>query len=267
MLRLFIPQSAIRNLLLLSVHYLPKFVAAGDLAGSTVVVVDLLRASTTICHALRSGAACVVPVLEVDDALKRAEQLGRDRVILGGERGGKLIEGFDLGNSPSEYTPDKVSGRTLIFTTTNGTRALHHAHLADRVLVGSVVNRARIVAAVRDAPRVDILCAGTGGNVTREDILAAGALVAGLLAASPADRWETNEGADAARREWEEIVTSAHANGRTLNDHFARELENTPGGRNLLAIGHHHDLVDCAQLDTLDVVPTWNPHDGRITLR
>jgi 2-phosphosulfolactate phosphatase len=251
----------------LSVHYLPKLVAESDLADSTVVVVDLLRASTTICQALQSGAACVLPVLEVGEALERAAQLGRDQVLLGGERGGRRIEGFDLGNSPSEYTRNRVFGRTLIFTTTNGTRALLHARLAGRVLVGSAVNRASLVAAVRDAPRVDILCAGTGGNVTREDILAAGALVAELLDTSPAGRWRTNEWADAAQLDWEQVVTAARSRGRTIKDQFALELQNTPGGRNLLTIGYDHDLVDCAQLDTLDVVPAWNPQDGRITLR
>lgn len=269
----FIPEQdapaiyVVRNPMHLSVHYLPKLVAESDLAGSTVIVVDLLRASTTICQALQSGAACILPVLEIDEALERAAQLGREQVLLGGERGGRLIEGFDLGNSPAEYTRDRVLGRTLIFTTTNGTRALHHARLAGRVLVGAAVNRSSVVAAVQDAPRVDILCAGTAGKVTRDDILAAGALVAGLLTTSPSRHWQTNEWADDAQQEWKELVTAARSQSRTIKDQFAHELENTPGGRNLLAIGHGHDLVDCAQLDSLDVVPIWNPQDGRITLR
>ena len=97
--------------------------------------------------------------------------------MLGGERRGKRIEGFDLGNSPAEYTPEAVGGRRVFITTTNGTRALHHARLARRVVVGAFVNLSAVVASVRDEPRVDILCAGTDGSETREDILAAGAIV------------------------------------------------------------------------------------------
>ena len=98
-----------------------------------------------------------MPLLEIGDVADRVQQLGRANVVLGGERGGDLIAGFDLGNSPIEYTPDQVFGRTVLFTTTNGTRALLHARIAQRVLVGAAVNRAAIAAAAQFAPRVDIL--------------------------------------------------------------------------------------------------------------
>jgi 2-phosphosulfolactate phosphatase len=107
----------------LSVHNLPSQVAAADLTGSTVIVIDMLRASSTICRALASGAKCVVPLLEIEETLQLGAQLGREYVVLGGERGGTTIDGFDVGNSPNEYTPERVAGKMVLFTTTNGTRA------------------------------------------------------------------------------------------------------------------------------------------------
>ena len=265
-----IPQSPIRtphSIMFLNVHYLPQFVAESDLAGSTVIIVDLLRASTTICHALQAGAASVVPLLEIGDVADRVQQFGRENVVLGGERGGELIEGFDLGNSPTEYSPDQVFGRTVLFTTTNGTRALLHARIAERVLVGAAVNRAAIGQSARFAQRVDILCAGTNGIVTREDILAAGAIVDELLRLVKPNVWKTNEWADSAHREWQELLGGARANRRSSSQQLAWELKTTPGGKNLLAIGHEEDLIVCAQLDTLAVVPEWDSTTGQITLR
>jgi len=143
----------------LAVHYLPQFVSESELAGSTVVVVDLLRASTTICHALAYGAKCVVPCLEIAETWTRAKQFSRDQIVLGGERGGERIEGFDLGNSPADYTADQVFGRTVLFTTTNGTKALAHARLASRVLIGAAANRATLAETIVAAPQIDILSA------------------------------------------------------------------------------------------------------------
>jgi 2-phosphosulfolactate phosphatase len=248
----------------LNVHNLPRDVAESDLAGSVVVVIDLLRATSTICQAVASGASEVVPFLEVDDALTAAEKAGRSGVVLGGERKGGRIPGFDLGNSPCEYTPAIVAGRRVFFTTTNGTRALHHARLARRVVVGALLNLSAVVASIQDEPRVDILCAGTGGHPTREDILAAGAMASGLAELSN-DACDFNEAALTARREWELAVESAKSFGRPLNDHVAIELRNTQGGQNLLGIGLDRDLVDCSQIDQLNVIPELDVPNWRIT--
>lgn len=247
----------------LHAYYLPQFVAESDLAGDVTVVIDLLRASTTICYALARGAEAVIPFLEVDGLLEAAVNESRAEVVLGGERGGQRIEGFDLGNSPAEYEASVVFGRRVLFTTTNGTRALHHARLASRVLIGAAVNRRTVVDAASSAERVHILCAGTGGNVTREDILAAGAIIRELL---ERQSWETNAWAEAACREWEELSTTAAALGRTINDQFAEELKATPGGKNLIAIGQQADLPICAELDVLDVLPELDKPTGVVRL-
>jgi 2-phosphosulfolactate phosphatase len=249
----------------LNVYYLPQFVAETDLADSTVVVVDLLRASTTICHALAAGAREIVPFVEIHDALAAAAKLACAESLLAGERGCQRIEGFDLGNSPAEYRPEVVSGRRVFLSTTNGTRALQHARLARRVIVGAVVNLSAVAASLRQEPRADILCAGTAGHVTRDDILAAGAIVHRLLAeAGPADAWLPSEMAEATRREWAELLTTARATGRSASRQLAVELRNTQGGRNLLAAGLDDDLVDCAQIDRLDVVPELDVAAWRI---
>ncbi len=247
----------------LDVHYLPQFVAEADLAGGTVVVIDLLRASTTICHALAAGARDVTAFLEVGDAVRAAEaEPDRTELVLGGERGGVIIEGFDLGNSPAEYTPDEVFGQRVFFTTTNGTMALQHTRLASRVVVGAMVNLSAVIESIGEEDHVHLLCAGTNGHVTREDLLAAGAIGHGLLQRGERDR---NDLADSVIGEWQELLTTGRALGRASHEQLAIELRETQGGKNLIDLGMQDDLPRCAAIDTLDLVPTYDPATRRIT--
>src|SRR5262245_53129124 len=117
------------------VHLLPSLVPAGRLAGGLAVVIDVLRATTTIIHALAAGCSAVIPAAEVEEARERAGRMLAGKVLLGGERDGRPLPGFDRGNSPLEYTPAACRGTTLVLTTTNGTRALLRAAEAERVLV------------------------------------------------------------------------------------------------------------------------------------
>jgi 2-phosphosulfolactate phosphatase len=238
----------------LNVYNLPNQVAAEDLASSSVIVIDLLRATSTICYAIAAGAREVVPFREIAEALAAANRAGRDQVLLAGERRGILIEGFDLGNSPTEFTPERVAGRRVLMTTTNGTWALYHARLARRVLIGAIVNLSAIVASVKDEPHVAILCAGTDGKETLEDILAAGAMVDKLTAA-PAHHWKLNDAATAAAREWRLLAGKAEIADRPINKQFALTLRDTLGGRNLIEVGNDADLPDCAQIDLFKTVP------------
>lgn len=247
------------------VHELPHLIEPSALRGSVVVVVDQLRASSTICQALVSGAKCVAPFVEIEETLARAGRYSREEIVFGGERHGQKISGFDLGNSPTEYTPEAVSGKIVLFSTTNGAKALAHARQAQRVLVGATVNRAAIVATLAGAARVDILCAGTDGQVTREDVLAAGAMVDGLVARTR--EFELNSSAEYARLEWLDVLSSARLRATSVSEQFARELRDTTGGKNLLAIGHEFDLTNCARLDALDVVPELDLALGVITVR
>ena len=251
---------------LLRVHYLPGFVAESDLAGGTVVVIDLLRASTTIATALAAGAVDVATFVDVGEALAAGEAAGRDNVVLGGEREGKRIEGFDSGNSPTEYTPEAVAGRHMLFTTTNGTRALNHARLAgagghrgDREPVGRGGIRAGRCAggpALRGHGRARHARGHPGGRRDRRPAYRRG----GRAVADPTTRRKRHaaSGRNSSRRPALRAV-------RWTNN-LPKSLRNTPGGRNLLAIGYDADLVACAQIDLLDVVPQLDRDTGRIRL-
>jgi 2-phosphosulfolactate phosphatase len=246
------------------VHELPIKVDEGRLEGSTVVVIDVLRATSTICTALAAGAREVIPFLEIDDALAAARAADREDVVLGGERHGGRIPGFDVGNSPSEYNPEIVSGKRVLITTTNGTRAMYRARLSRRVVIGAFVNLSAVSASLSSESHIDILCAGTDSHETREDILAAGAII-WTLYKSGGDGWDLTNAARIARGEWEAVFYRAQAASRPLNHSLANELRDTPGGRNLLGIGLDQDLVDCAQIDRFNIVPELDVAGWRIT--
>lgn len=240
------------------VHSLPSLIVPGSLAGAQAVVIDLLRASTTICAAMHAGAACVRPVLEPEEAMNLRIRLTPRECILGGERKGVLIPGFDLGNSPRSYTPERVGGRDVIFTTTNGTRAIHAASRegASRVLVGCLANLSAIVDAVRsDGRDVHIVCAGTGGEVSMEDVLCAGAMVSSLRAVGLA------HGNDDQSR----IAQRVYESAATEPEGVLSATRESRGGRNLVQIGLEQDIHDCARVDWLTLVPQFDPGSGTIT--
>jgi 2-phosphosulfolactate phosphatase len=241
----------------LDLYRLPQHAPPESLADATVIVVDLLRASTTICHALAAGAECVMPFAEIDETFAAAQAFGRENVILGGERHGKLIPGFDLGNSPAEYTRERVAGRRILFTTTNGARALDRVKTARRVLVGAAVNRAAVAHAALQNPHVVIACAGTDGIVADEDVLAAGAIVHALHEAS--QHWQVNDEACEALARWTLVHETARRTHFSLDDQMAYAIADSQGARNLLDIGHAADVALCSRLDLLAVVPQLNP--------
>src|SRR5438270_2159562 len=159
------------------VHLLPELIPPGSLAGGLAVVIDVLRATTTIVHALAAGCAAVIPCAEIDEARRQAKALVGGRVVLGGERGGLKVKGFDHGNSPREYTPAVCKAATLVMTTSNGTRALLRAAEADRVLVAAFVNYSAVCEQLGgDGPPLHVVCAGSEGEPSLEDTLLDGGL-------------------------------------------------------------------------------------------
>lgn len=238
----------------IDVYLLPALVEPPALAGKTVVVIDVLRATTTIVHALAEGAAQVIPCLEIDEAKKSAAELS-GASVLGGERGGLPIAGFDLGNSPAEYTRERVSGKTVVFTTTNGTRAMKRCHAAARVLIGAFVNFSAICRELTTADQIALVCAGTDGHVTREDTLFAGAIVDDLTRSK---KWQLNDQALLAADAW-------HAAVRLLTDRpLGIMLRDSRGGRNLIETGQENDIDLAAQMDKFDIVPELNLKTWRI---
>ena len=234
------------------VHLLPNLIDPHESTGNTFVVIDVLRASTTIVQALKSGVKVITPCLEVAEARELAARQ-TSPVLLGGERAGKPIAGFDLGNSPAEYTRDRVGGRRLVFTTTNGTRAMKRCLGAERILIGSFINLSAIVAAIQESERVELICAGTDGEVTREDVLFAGAIVS-RLTSSPI---ETNDSGRLALDAWNNI------GGDQLSPvELTEELRASQGGQNLIQIGMDADIRLAAEIDAATIVPrleisTW----------
>jgi 2-phosphosulfolactate phosphatase len=250
----------------LRIHKLPKFVDEQALVGSTVIVIDVLRATSTICTAIANGASEVLPFVDVEDALEAAKSVNRACVVLGGERRGGKIPGFDVGNSPSEYSRKVVAGKRIFITTTNGTRAMHHARLAKRIVIGSFLNLSAVVESVKDESRIDILCAGTDGTETGEDILAAGGIVHRLCQQERAPATGLiQDDAAMAGAQWSLLNSKAQAAGRSPIDQLAIELRGTAGGRNLIGIGLDQDIDDCALIDRFSVVPELDVPNWRIT--
>jgi len=253
---------------LLAAHFLPDLIPPEEFAGGTVVVIDVLRASTTICHALAAGARAVIPALEVDEARRIAAGLPSGEALLGGEREGLRIPGFDLGNSPSEFRPETVAGRTVVFTTTNGTRAMNRCRAAARVFIGAFVNLSAVCEILKPteskpAQSIHMLCAGSRGRITREDVLFAGAVIDRLLRDGTVDETAQNDQARIARAAWQEACGGESPISAVR---LAAELRNTQGGRNLKAIHLERDIDDAARIDLLRVVPELNLTAWRIVL-
>lgn len=235
------------------VHLLPELVPAERLIGGVAVVVDVLRAATTVVHALAAGCTCVRPCLEVDEARALADEMRAGRVVLGGERNGVKLPDFDLGNSPREYCGKLCRGSTLVLTTTNGTRALHRAAAAERALLGSFTNYSAVCEQLRqDARPIHIICAGTEGEVSLEDTLFAGAVVDFLC-----DVVEVRLN-DSARLAWD----CFEHHGQVLQG----ALELSRGGANLKALGYDDDIKLAAQVDLFHLVPELRRDPLRIEI-
>lgn len=248
----------------LDVHFGHAHLKRPDTAGRFVVVIDVLRASTTITTALDNGARAVWAVSEPAEARRLARKLGRGDTLLGGERDAVLIPGFDLGNSPLEYTREVVQGKSVVTTTTNGTRALVAGRRgAWRMVVGSYVNCSAVVGAMHDAMRagksVAIICAGSDGRFSLEDAACAGRFarlalrsLARVGGANPAPGLN-----DAART------------ALLLERPYARDLpqlfKDADHARTLRRAGFARDLAACGSLDAHPVLPTWI--SGRLVLR
>lgn len=242
----------------LHVHPLPQCVPPDALERGTAVVIDVLRATTSIVAALDAGAAAVLPCLTVDDARAVAASLPREETLLAGERGGRPIVGFDLGNSPAEFTQQRVRGKRVVFTTTNGTKALLHCRAAADVRVAALVNLSAVCDVLAERPVVDVVCAGTDGQATDEDLLAAGGLVDRLTASGD---WKVNDDASAARDRWRDVVG---ATGDQLHARLRDALGRSRGGRNLIEIDLAADIDDAARCDTSRLVPRYLAASGEI---
>jgi 2-phosphosulfolactate phosphatase len=211
-----------------------------------VVVIDVLRATSSIVAALDNGAAAIVPVREVDEAIAVMRRIGRERVLLCGERESRLIEGFDLDNSPASFARDRVAGRTLVLTTTNGTRALTEAAWGNAtVYCAALLNRDAIVDRLaQSTDAVRLLCAGDRGEPSFEDLLCAGAIADALMR-----RDKNLDVTDSARA----AATVFAANAKRLTTAIASGTH----ARLLAANGFAADVASCAKIDVSRCVPLY----------
>jgi 2-phosphosulfolactate phosphatase len=213
----------------------------GSAQGATVVVIDVCRATTTMVEALAHGATRIFPTASAEDAVKLASSLGREDTVLCGERKAIKIEGFDLGNSPAEFTREAVGGKRLVMSTTNGTAAIAEVNEASRVMVCALTNLGATASAVQDDERLVLLCAGREGRFALEDALCAGRLLAHL----GAGKKNGPTLSDAAR------AAVALAKAVTPDVAF---LRSTAAGRSLEAIGLVGDLEICGEVDRHSIV-------------
>jgi 2-phosphosulfolactate phosphatase len=231
----------------------PGEVTPADVQGRVVAVIDVLRASTSIATALDNGARTVVPVEDADEAITRMKVLERSEVVLAGERKMVAIPGFDIGNSPLEFTTERVSGRTVMITTTNGTRALLALQGARDIVVASYVNLSAVAAMLRAASRstdISIVCAGTEGHFSLEDAACAGRYVRSIK--KPGVSLDLNDASCAA-----ELID------RKYGDNIAKIFKDSSHGKALIAAGFGADLDACAVVDSHPVVPIYQ--DRQIT--
>jgi 2-phosphosulfolactate phosphatase len=223
------------------------------LSDRIVVVIDVLRATSVMIHALSQGASEIIPVATVEEAFQMAKVFQRGAILLGGERESKKIEGFDLGNSPKEYMAEKVRGRKLILTTTNGTKAFHLVSSGREIFAGSFFNIDAVSRRCLDLDK-DLLIfpSGDEGDFSLEDTVCGGMLIDVITKAGqkPISLTDASYTAQVLYKRFETNLLEAF--------HLSRH------GKELMKRGFGEDLAYCAQIDMTDIVPQFK--DGVIKL-
>jgi 2-phosphosulfolactate phosphatase len=236
--------------MIIDVAFLPADIDGRDLSNTVCIVLDIFRASTSIVTALDNGCEAIFPVLSVEEGHGLAQQRGS--CLLAGERHSLKLDGFDFGNSPFDFLPDKVKGRQIIMTTTNGTVAIRSTEGAYRTLIGSFLNA---TAVCKQTPKyhkeVLIVCAGTERLFSLEDALCAGLLVEILRGGKGAA--VLTDAAYAASLMYSQAKAA-----------LAAVAINSRNGKRLCELGREDDVAYCLRLGTVDIVPEYR--NGAITL-
>lgn len=229
----------------------PSLLPLYELGGSVVVIIDVLRATSTIATALYNGAREIIPVKNVDECVRLSKQLD---AISAGERDGKIAKGLDYGNSPLIFTPDLAKSRTVVLTTTNGTRLLHDALAmnAGEIITGAFVNLSSVRNYIIGAGKNVILaCSAWKDRINIEDTLFAGAIVNAVR-----DHFQINCDSSAVA---ESLYQSAGADLLGF-----MKYHNASHYRRLIGFGHEDDLNYCFNTDAADVLPVYR--DGRLVV-
>lgn len=211
-------------------------------AGKVIVVIDILRCTTTIVTALNNNAKFVIPASTIEKAMKFYKMPG-EKVLMCGERRGKKIGNFDLGNSPLEFIESVVSDKVIVITTTNGTEAILKSQLANRIYMGSFLNFDAIVEKIKKESKVILLCSGKEGRFSLEDVVYAGRIINTLKKDIDIQlKGETSFVAEALGEKFQDIYEMLQ-----LSDH----------GKYLESIGMEKDLEMCSKQSITKIVPEF----------
>lgn len=217
----------------------PALIPLFEVEKYIVVVIDIFRATSSICYGIDNGAEAIIPVAEVEECL--GYQGKHPHYLLAAERNGEVVTGFDFGNSPFSYTKEKVEGKTVVLTTTNGTHALHLSRKAKKVVIGSFLNLSAINEWLK-AQQDDVLlvCAGWKNNFNLEDTIFAGAVADQLIPAGfiPDDA----------------AIAACDLYQLAKND-LDGYLKKTSHSERLKKLGIEKDIAFCLQIDITSAIP------------
>lgn len=228
-----------------------------DFKSKTTVIIDVLRASTTILSALQNGASTVQLVVTVEEALKLKEKI--PTAVLGGERGGVRPTGFDLGNSPLEYSEKQIKNRELVLTTTNGTLTADKAREADNIYIGCFRNLLAVVSAImHNGKDVILFCAGNDGRFSSDDALCAGLMIREVEQLYP--NVQLSDSAIFVKQ----VVYSMENFTNISKDFILKFMRNTYHGRRLINLGFEEDISFCSELSRVNLLPRMK--DGKFII-
>lgn len=224
-----------------------------ELRNKAIVVIDVLRASSTIITALMNGARGVIPVEDMGEASKISQNVDSDNYLLCGEKDGVKIQGYDLGNSPQEYNREVVEGKTLIFNTTNGTKAIKKSQGSANIYIASFLNLNAVAEALKKEQHdIILVCAGWKGRLSFEDTLLAGNII--YLLNNGRLNEDATDGTKVAYGIYEKYGSNIASN--IHNSNHATRLKNIIG---------NGDIDYCCQIDIYDQVPLLK--EGIITIQ
>lgn len=213
----------------------------------TVVVIDMLRATSVITTAMNNGCKGVIPVLTVEDAADIVRN-SKEEFVLGGERNALKIEGFHYSNSPLEYTRESIEGKTLVMTTSNGTKAITRCESANNILIGAMVNAKATAKKIVELNKdVVIVNAGTGGEFSIDDFLCSGYIIDCVL--------------NAVQTERSDIAVTSHYIYKN-NEDIHSFIKYASHYKRIIELGLEADLEYCCRKDIIDIVPEYK--DGII---
>ncbi len=223
----------------LNVCLSPSLIPLFEVEDYIVVIIDIFRATSSICYGIDNGAEAIIPVSEVEECV--AYQGKYPHYLLAAERDGKVVTGFDFGNSPFSYTKEKVAGKTVVLTTTNGTHALHLSRNAKKVVIGSFLNLTSICTWLKTQDdNILLVCAGWKNNFNLEDTLFAGAVVDQLKGGSFV---------------LDDAAIASNDLYQIAKDNLDTYLKKTSHSERLKKLGIEADIAFCLQVDITTAIP------------